>query len=350
MRTIASKCFLGFLVSFLVLVGPALASDCVPAPSGIIAWWPGESDASDIVGGMNGTIYGDVTIAPGLVGNAFSFSGQGGNVTIPDNPALSPGIADFTVEWWMKTEVTDLSSVMNKRITCYHESFWSFRINGNRNGGIVCELDQNSQGTNYINILGPPIADNNWHHIAIVRQGVVASIYCDGQYATSDSSIAVTDIYNSASLQFGSGPCVGPLDGTHPYAGLLDEITIYSRALSASEIESLALAGEQGKCITNPTPVEYSQSIGSLLTVFPNPCSGSQLSFSLELPRLERAQVSIFDMRGRRVGAVLDAELDSGRHSFTWMPRVTSELPSGIYLVQLRVGGHHENHRLVVLK
>src|SRR5207245_7616004 len=34
---------------------PPHASTCSPAPSGVVAWWPGENNANDIINGLNGT-------------------------------------------------------------------------------------------------------------------------------------------------------------------------------------------------------------------------------------------------------------------------------------------------------
>jgi hypothetical protein len=46
-------------------------------------------------------------------------------------------------------------------------------------------------------------------------------------------------------LVLGGGP-------THPYDGLLDEVSIYSRALSQAEIQAIYNAGSIGKCLAQP--------------------------------------------------------------------------------------------------
>jgi hypothetical protein len=49
---------------------------CVPPPPGLVAWWPGEGNANDILGGSNLTMQnGAAASMRGLVGNAFSFDG-----------------------------------------------------------------------------------------------------------------------------------------------------------------------------------------------------------------------------------------------------------------------------------
>src|SRR5258708_3184312 len=88
-----------------VLLGttPILAQTCVPAPYGIISWYPGEGNAHDIIGNHNGGITGNVTFGPGKVHQAFWFHGQQndgvylGNVPAFDFTATS----SFSIEAWV---------------------------------------------------------------------------------------------------------------------------------------------------------------------------------------------------------------------------------------------------------
>src|SRR5579883_1193085 len=64
-------------------------TNCTPAPPGLVSWWPGDGSAADSAGQNNGTQVGNVTFTPGEVGQAFSLSGNGDYITIPDSPSLS---------------------------------------------------------------------------------------------------------------------------------------------------------------------------------------------------------------------------------------------------------------------
>jgi hypothetical protein len=70
---------------------------CVPPPSGMVNWWPGDSNTLDIVGGNNGTINGSVTYASGMVGPAFDFNGSGGWV---QSTGVGPSQPAGTVDFW----------------------------------------------------------------------------------------------------------------------------------------------------------------------------------------------------------------------------------------------------------
>src|SRR4051812_262251 len=65
-----------------------LAAD--PAPSGLVAWWTGDGNALDALGGNNGLLEGGTGFAPGKVGQAFSLDGIDDRVRVPNSAALNP--------------------------------------------------------------------------------------------------------------------------------------------------------------------------------------------------------------------------------------------------------------------
>ena len=72
----------GPLLSIALLTGsfllPAVnaSADCVAPPPGLVGWWPGESNANDIVGDHNGTLLGPVSFSAGEVGQSFVLNGS----------------------------------------------------------------------------------------------------------------------------------------------------------------------------------------------------------------------------------------------------------------------------------
>src|SRR5262249_6654447 len=66
------------------------AVDCVPLPSGVIGWWPGDGNGKDIYGTNNGTLLGGVTAnAAAIVGSGFRMDGTNGYIQVPNAPALN---------------------------------------------------------------------------------------------------------------------------------------------------------------------------------------------------------------------------------------------------------------------
>lgn len=50
---------------------------CVTRPASIVSWWPGDGNANDLAGGLNGTVQGGVSYSAGEVGQAFNLDGTG---------------------------------------------------------------------------------------------------------------------------------------------------------------------------------------------------------------------------------------------------------------------------------
>ncbi len=84
---------------------------------------------------------------------------------------------------------------------------------------------------------------------------------------------------------------------------------------------------------------------------YPNPFNPmTTLAFDLGEPG--HAQLAVFDLAGRRVTTVVDAELPAGRHEYTWMGRDDGgqTVPSGTYHVRLLAGGKTQTCKLSLIK
>jgi hypothetical protein len=234
--------------------GMAQASNqCVQPPEGLISWWPGDGNANDIQGSNNGTLQGGVTFGPGLVGQAFRFDGVDGFVSFGKTIG-NFGVANFTIDFWIKTTSVRQEGLLGKRPVCGDSSFWDIRLgsgptSGTPDPGVIgVELDGDEAGTNYNPIrTKTTVNDGNFHHLAVVRRGVTMSVYIDGRLDTSRTTPGVTNLRNDAVLAAGVSTCTG-IDGTEFFRGQLDEIEIFDRALTSSEIAAIFGAGSAGKC------------------------------------------------------------------------------------------------------
>ena len=175
---------------------------------------------------------------------AFSFDGVDDFVTF-GNTVGNFGTSDFTIDFWIKTVSTRLEGILGKRPICSHASFFDIRTSRTH---LTIELDQNISRTNH-NLVSTtqPVNDGNFHHVALVRQGTMASVYIDGVLDVTGTTGGVTNVVNSSLLIAGRSTCTG-VDGTHFFTGLLDELEIFNRALSAEEIAAIFNAGSAGKC------------------------------------------------------------------------------------------------------
>ena len=232
---------------------PATASGCVPPPSGLVSWWRGEGNAVDQVGGNNGTPLNGVGFASGEVGLAFKFNGTNSYVEVPDSPSLQM-TNELTIEFWVKRQ-----SLQNEDYIINKGGDYT---RGMLNYGVTITQPQWG-GTLAFTFAGGArhslsITDLNWHHCAVTaRDGDVdPSFYVDGvqRPVTLRQGASTINLYPSTeALHIGAQ--VDPISGWFYYSkAIVDEVSIYSRALAAAEIQAIYSAGSLGKCPLGMAP------------------------------------------------------------------------------------------------
>ncbi len=104
-------------------------------------------------------------------------------------------------------------------------------------------------GTNALTVKSNPILDNAFHHVAVTldRGANSLSIYVDGILNESADATGLGTLDNATRLFIGRGTLDTPT-GAQPFMGAVDELTLYDRALTSSEIEDIYDAGSDGKC------------------------------------------------------------------------------------------------------
>src|SRR5207249_3157504 len=86
------------------------------------------------------------------------------------------------------------------------------------------------------------ITDTNFHHLAVTKAGSSVVFFVDGVAHPAPA-------YNTT-YQFTLNAAVGARGDTfrNSFFGLIDEVSIYDRALTSSELQSVFNAGAAGKC------------------------------------------------------------------------------------------------------
>ena len=215
-----------------------MGSDLALAPfsHGLVAYWPFDEDsgitsANAIAGGKNVTWSSASMHSTGKIGNGISLT-SGGTV-YGDIPSF-PGTAfkDFSAEFWMKSS-SSTSSGISLLFGWDQFGGWSntFRI---YKGSVITFNVRDTA------VLNDPIVSTNttftdglWHHIVAVRSGINLYIYVDGALNNSATTGA------TGSNTFGpTAVGIGGRSSTEVTADI-DELRVYSRALSSGEITAL---------------------------------------------------------------------------------------------------------------
>jgi hypothetical protein len=192
---------------------------------GLIGWWRFDEGTGTVAGdssgnGNNGAFNGPVTWVLGKYGNASSF---GGSTYVEIDNVNLPFAQNYSVSVWVNP-------------SAYADMFLFGRINDVNwyvlfgSGGAINDwasgggLDWNPN---------VPYVTGQWQHFVFVYNGTYKLVYRNGVLAASTAQASAA----------GSGLYVGRYGGytSYEFQGVVDEVQIYNRALSASEI----LAGFQ---------------------------------------------------------------------------------------------------------
>ena len=196
--------------------------------------------------------------APSWDGNSavgsfsLDFTGDATNanevVTVPDDASLNFN-GDFTVAFWYNASVAQANST---RIIGSHDGNEGFSIYANSDGSLNLFLDGSISSTN-LGRAGGLITDGNWHHVAVTRIGTTYRIYVDNSDGGNSSNFSGGTINPSAPLTMG-----GESPTVSDYEGKLDDVRVYSRGLTGSDVSELYALGNQGG-----PPAGYSDPSGS---------------------------------------------------------------------------------------
>jgi parallel beta-helix repeat protein len=202
-----------------------------------------EGDANDELGINSGTLNGPQAVS-GISGGAFDFeSNEQDYIEISDNPSLDM-VSGLTLQAWVNPEsyanwgmgIIDKSSFEgaggNYRLSInYIENRASFRLKLKDQ-----IIDKEITSTNAIPL-------NEWTHIAATYDNSSMKIYINGVLDTEKavSGEMVIDNYNVRIGQY--------LGSNRYFDGVIDEVTIYSSALSASEINESYEIGANTKTL-----------------------------------------------------------------------------------------------------
>lgn len=246
-------------------------STCIPAPPGIVDWWPLDetvSPAADIVSGNSGFWVNGPVPGPGMVAGSLTFDGINDYVHVLNSPVFNfgasfgGGTGDFSVDAWIRTTLTvGVSVIVDHRneqpfgVRGY--SFYTYNGNlgfqlADRAGSPICSSLPTSACTNYVSSVF--VADGLWHLVAVTvdRDNPTGlTFYRDGvALATANPTLRQMTLVNSRPLRLSSRS--SSVSGF--WRGEIDEVEIFRRVLQPGEVLAIYQAGASGKCKPTPTP------------------------------------------------------------------------------------------------
>jgi uncharacterized protein (TIGR03437 family) len=266
----------------------AAASTCIEPPSGLVSWWPGDTNNDDLAGVNNPNGASGVSYVPGEVLDGFSL---GTNGYLQVAPSASLANQNFTWAAWVKPmgpgpdpsgSALIIQDIDDDDISV--GLYWASQTNrfifdfGNIQSETFNSTDTFPAGSFY--------------YVAATYDGSTFRLYVDGK-AEGSFSEKKTIGYSTNPWSFASSGQIGiSVNFPRTLDGVLDEIQAFDRALSQAEIQAIYNAGSEGECkgkSTGPsTPL--SEIVNGASYVSPL------------LPNSGIAQGSIFTIFGKNIG------------------------------------------------
>jgi hypothetical protein len=234
--------------AFMAL-SPVTAESCAAIPTSLVAWWPFNETTDDVQAWNSGNLVGEGNqFVAGKVGPAFKSGGQGRLMRVEDSSDLD--ITEFTAESWVKVEAINPSNM---------PILWK----GNGAGAalsapyglMILGASHKSEAGKVAPLITDGLRDQlvishtalpleTFTHIAVTVDGSKLRIYLNGRL-DQETDQRLTPFTNDSALQIGS---MENALAASSFNGLIDELALYNRPLTAQEIQAIFEAGAQGKC------------------------------------------------------------------------------------------------------
>jgi len=208
---------------------------CRPVDDSCVLWISGrgsrrqDSVLNDLSKkGNNGVIHGATWVNTPLGHSALSFDGSNDYVDCGNDESLN--IADaITIEAWVKPQFNS----QNRRIlikTIGTGSLYAYSIAVRTTGKFIFFIGA-TNGTYRIVEGTTTYSSNNWYHVVATYDGAQLKLYVNSEMDNTPTNVSTNIITTDGILDIGGGT------GLECWKGLIDEVRIYNRALSAKEIK-----------------------------------------------------------------------------------------------------------------
>ncbi len=222
--------------------------------AGLVGKWSCENNFLDTSGqGNQGTQSGGVTITDGYKGRGCGFDGGNDWINTSSSQSLNFSSGNFTLAAWIKTTTASRRTIVSKLNPASPGPERGYTLDVLATGYARIVAETSTSAYMYVDSTAM-VNDGNWHHVAGHRNGSTVRIYIDGVdqsgAQTTTGTTTTTENYLNLTIGYPS------FSGSSVWQGTIDEVRIYNRSLTASEISSLYNTSKTYKFIMKSTPTK----------------------------------------------------------------------------------------------
>jgi hypothetical protein len=323
-------------------VTKSLVVNAAPITNLIADWKFNEisgTSASDNSGNVNtGTLVNSPSWVTGKIGNALSFTNS--YVNIPSSSSINSITNAITISAWIKTTNTSQEAILER---------WQYGTGVNKRAFCLEVLsnkvyfglskDGTSANSKWLTSV-TSVNDGTWKYITATFDGTTMKIYINGVLDASVSAGFTSIFASTGNLHIGKQEYNSGVFG-YPFIGTIDEMKLYNKALTLSEVQSLYAL----------TKSSYEEDLTVdekiINNCFPNPFS-SDLNISYTVTDDSDVLIEIYDYTGKVISKVVDEEQVSGNYNITW--NSDESLTNGIYFCRIIVNGKATTSKIMLVK
>ena len=169
-------------------------------------------------------------VADGRLGKALSFDGSDDYVRVLTSSSLNFA-GKVSLSAWIYPRISNAYQAIVVKASGVDQRQYAYYLSINGTSQIFIALGTSNLGNV---VVSPEWSVNQWNHIVLTADGSNVKIYINGVLANTTAGAYVSSV---AAVDIGIG--VDIPYGTFFTKGLIDEVRIYNRALSADEVRSL---------------------------------------------------------------------------------------------------------------
>jgi hypothetical protein len=217
-----------------------------------------DGNANDTSGNaQNGTEIGSPTYAAGLMGQALSLNGVSQYIEVPDSPTTKI-TGNISISVWVNMTLTGdtFQRVVDKSTTSSGSGGYALYINTDGQPRFALSGVQTTGAATGL------ITAGTWHHVVATYDGTFALLYVDG--VRVETSTALPNPGSStAPLVIGAASWTAARD----FNGLMEELAIWSRALTHGEIYQIYSAQKSSGAVDVGTTGTFVPDIAGTYTI-----------------------------------------------------------------------------------
>jgi hypothetical protein len=203
--------------------------------SSAIATYSLNGNATDLGGSYNAT-ESNITYGTGKFGQAAIFNGS--NSVISRTDQVLPTSGDYSISLWFNPASGFLSTLFGLFSSFEFGTSNGIGIYGNGLSDFICNFGSIGQS-----VLITSIPSGRWIHCVAVLDGTTGSLYIDGAHMGSTTASNTINTSCDFKLGYSGRTSNGNYNYNQYFNGSIDEVRVFNKALSISEIETLYTTG-----------------------------------------------------------------------------------------------------------